>query len=64
MSLVKNDRLTEVDQSKIKRVGMVIKIKEDKIEEYLELHSDSVGGSEIYSKNTIFETFQFYDTTR
>ena len=37
LSLIQKDRLTEIDQSKIKRVGMVIKIKEDKIEEYLKL---------------------------
>jgi L-rhamnose mutarotase len=62
LSLIKKDRLTEVDQSKIKRVGMVIKIKEDKIEEYLKLHSDSVGGVRDLLKKYNLRNFSIFMT--
>lgn len=62
LSLIKKDRLNEVDQSKIKRVGMVIKIKEDKIEEYLKLHSDSVGGVRDLLKKYNLRNFSIFMT--
>ena len=62
LSLIQKDRLTEVDQSKIKRVGMVIKIKEDKIEEYLKLHSDSVGGVRDLLKKYNLRNFSIFMT--
>jgi L-rhamnose mutarotase len=55
LSLIQKNRLTEIDQSKIKRVGMVIK-------EYLKLHSDSVGGVRDLLKKYHLRNFSIFMT--